>query len=310
MFKKLPAFAAVLCLLLTGCLEFERQTLTYQYDAKTDTLRIFQNYQGIFGVDKKDELSAQELEQLQSVLNTQRTFFFANWIAEFSRDSISEELAKSKTPEADETPAGTAARGRLGTLLQLLLDNVRVENGGLYLDDKGKLCGVQRVTFTHFSNLLVAGNEVIRDALKAESKKDSSDASLTAEERALYAKSAAGPAHYIQIEGNQIRFRFPTTRAKFEENFGSTAGVNKLLEEFRPFGGTLAFAENEMKWSIGKPAAKTTRVTLSVSDKPYVPNLLTAVKKQSIAVREKFDPEAAAKDFLGPASNKAEKQPK
>ncbi len=304
MLKKSPLLLAALCaLLLTGCLEFERQTLTYQYDAKTDTLRIFQAYQGIFGVDKPDALSGQELEQLQSVLSTPRTFFFANWIAEYNRDLVREKLAESKTPEANESATAAAARARLGMLLQMLLDNVRVENGGFHLDDKGKLCGVQRVTVIRVSKLIAAGNESIRDALKAD------QGNLTAEERALYAKSAAGPADYIQIEGNQLRVRFPITRPDFEKNFGPKAEANNLLDEFRRSGGTLAFADNEMKWSIGKPADKTTRITLPVSDKPYLPNLLAAVKKQSIAVREKFDPEAAAKEFLGGAT-KNEKPPK
>ncbi len=310
MFKKLPAFAAACCaLLLTGCLEFERQTLTYQYDTKTDTLRIFQNYQGIFGVDKTNELSREEQEQLNSVLTTPRTFFFANWVFEYSRDEVSEAQTKSKVPDTNETPTDAAARGRLGTLLQLLLDNVRVENGGFYLDDKGKLCGVQRVTVTRVSKLIVAGNESIRDALKAESKSNSVDPFYAEDQRALYAKSASKPANYIQIEGNQIRVHFPMTHAEFDKNFEPTADVTKHLEEFRRSGGTLAFAQNAMRWSIGKPGDKTTRATLSVSDKPYVPNLLAAVKKQSITLREKFDPEAAAKEFLA-AVSKPEKQPK
>src|SRR5438477_5063230 len=58
MAKRFPSLVLVVCLaLFTGCLEFEQQTLTYRYDAKTDTLRIFQSYQGIFGADAKDGLS-------------------------------------------------------------------------------------------------------------------------------------------------------------------------------------------------------------------------------------------------------------
>ena len=52
MAKRFSSLVLVVCLaLLTGCLEFERQTLTYRYDAKTDKLRIFHSYQGIFGAD-------------------------------------------------------------------------------------------------------------------------------------------------------------------------------------------------------------------------------------------------------------------
>jgi hypothetical protein len=49
-------------------LECEQQTLTYRYDAKTDMLGIFQVYKGIFGADRNDGLSKDELEQLDSVL--------------------------------------------------------------------------------------------------------------------------------------------------------------------------------------------------------------------------------------------------
>src|SRR5256885_3355843 len=49
---------------LTGCLEFEDQTLTYRYDARTDTLRIFQDYHGIFGADDTSKMTAEEEEQL------------------------------------------------------------------------------------------------------------------------------------------------------------------------------------------------------------------------------------------------------
>src|SRR5881409_2309150 len=61
MAKRFPSLVLVACLaLFSGCLEFEQQTLTYRYDAKTDTLRIFQSYQGIFGADAKDRLSQKQ----------------------------------------------------------------------------------------------------------------------------------------------------------------------------------------------------------------------------------------------------------
>src|SRR5919198_2743031 len=80
--------------LLTGCLEFGKQTMSYHYDKATDTLRIFQDYHGIFGEDAKGKpgegLSAEEQEQLESVLKGQRTFFFSNWIFEYNRQQIEE----------------------------------------------------------------------------------------------------------------------------------------------------------------------------------------------------------------------------
>jgi len=64
----LRLFVLLPILWLTGCLEFEDQTLTYRYDASTDTLRIFQDYHGIFGADDTAKVTDAEMEQLDSVL--------------------------------------------------------------------------------------------------------------------------------------------------------------------------------------------------------------------------------------------------
>ena len=55
--------------LLAGCIEFERQTLTYSYNPATDTLKVFQDYHGIFGADTTNSLSNEELTQFDSVIN-------------------------------------------------------------------------------------------------------------------------------------------------------------------------------------------------------------------------------------------------
>src|SRR5262245_53638118 len=179
--------------LLTGCLEFEQQTLTYRYDTKTDTLRIFQSYQGIFGGDGNNGLSKDELEQLNSVLTGQRTFFFANWIWEFNRDALRETVDKLKQPDAQQElkldPAGLA---RAETLLKVVLDNVTVENGPFYFDQHGKLCGVQQVTLKQCSKIIAAANPAVRDYLKIEAAKDDT----SAENRSLYLKSAERQREY------------------------------------------------------------------------------------------------------------------
>src|SRR5436190_1284717 len=83
-------FAATPFLLsvLTGCLEFKEQTLAFRHDLKNDSLRIFQEYHGIFGAAKPESLSQEEEEQLHSVLTTQRTLLFTNWIFEFNNTAM------------------------------------------------------------------------------------------------------------------------------------------------------------------------------------------------------------------------------
>ncbi len=136
--KRNFAFLFVPLFLLAGCIEFESQSVTYAYDAPTDTLKIFQNYHGIFGGDATNSLSDEELRQLDSVLNSQRTFFFGNWITEISHDQLREQLNHLKEEAAKESKPDPR-NSNLETLLKLLVDHVRIENGGWYIDGDGKL---------------------------------------------------------------------------------------------------------------------------------------------------------------------------
>jgi len=140
---------------LTGCLEFEDQTLTYRHDPGTDTLRIFQDYHGIFGADNTAKLTDTEMEQLDSVLKGQRTFFFANWILEYNREQLRDLLTELKDPEKrKELEQPETAIARYEKLLTLAVDNVRVENNGFYFDAKGRLCGSQKVIVTQVAKLI------------------------------------------------------------------------------------------------------------------------------------------------------------
>jgi len=295
MAKRFFSLCSVACLaLLTGCLDFEQQTLAYRYDAKMDTLRVFQSYQGIFGEETNDGLSTNEIEQLDSVLSGQRTFFFANWIFEYNRDQLREAVDKLKQADAQqELKMEPAALARAETFLKLVLDNVRVENGPFYLDPQGKLCGVQRVTIKQCTKILAAANPVMRDYLKAEATNDNT----SVENRALYLKSAERQREYIQIEGNQLRLQWPFVRQDYEKSFGPNADDAKQIEAFRRCGGKLSYANDEMTLIAGEPTHEITTLTLPVSKKPYVPNALEAVRKRT-SIQRPFDADAAAKKFV------------
>ncbi len=305
MFKKLSGLLTIWCvLLLTGCLDYEQQTLTYRYDLKSDTLRIFQVYQGIFGEDQPEGLSDKELDQLQSVLSGQRTFFFANWIWEYDREEVRKGLDNLNKPDSQpDATLDPAARSRRETFLNLLLDNAHLENGAFYLDDQGKLCAVQSVTVSHFSKLVAAGNGQIRDLFKVEANGEK----VTVEEHTLYLKYAGQQRPYITINGNQVRFRLPITRTAFEKSYGPDSSAAKQLEEFRQQGGKVAFANNEMKWSVGTPSDQVTTLTLPVSTKPYVANALDAVKSRAV-IHGKMDVAATAKVFVQGAAPDAKPQ--
>ena len=303
MLKKLACLVAVCgALLLTGCVDYGQQTLTYRYDAKTDTLRIFQAYQGIFGEDQPEGLSEKEQAQLQSVLSEQRTFFFANWIWEYDRGEVRKELDNLNKPEAEpdaksgiqqDAKPDAATLARRGAFFKLLLENVHVENGAFYLDGQGKLCAVQSVTVSQFSKLVAAGNRQIRDLLKLEATREK----VSPEERALFFKGARQEKPFISVKGNQVSFRLPISPEAFEKSYGANSSSAKQLEEFKQQGGKVAFANNEMKWSLGSPSDPATTLTLSVAEKPYVANALEAVKSRAV-IGEKIDIAAAAEAFV------------
>ena len=144
--RMLRLFALLPMLLLIGCLEFEDQTLSYRYDSGTDTLRIFQDYHGIFGADDTAKVTDAEMEQLDSVLKGQRTFFFANWILEYNREQLRELLEQLKDPQKrKEMKLSEPASAGYEKLLTLALDNVRVENNGFYFDEIGRASCRERV---------------------------------------------------------------------------------------------------------------------------------------------------------------------
>jgi len=283
---------------LTGCLEFEDQTLTYRYDPGTDTLRIFQDYHGIFGADDTAKLTDPEVEQLDSVLKGQRTFFFANWIFEYNREQLRELLQELKDPQKRKELTETAS-ARFEKLLTLAVDNVRVENNGFYFDAKGRLCGSQKVTVTQVTKLIAAGNDAVHEIIKAEAGKQET----SAEEKAGLLKAEAGPGDFIQLQGSALTVRVPMTPREYAEMMDPGSSDARLLTEFRRQGGRITMTNDLATFGLGAPTKAVTALTLPMSKQHYVPNAVDAVRKRA-SIREKFDPASAARAFLNPSSAK------
>jgi len=288
-------FALLPMLWLTGCLEFEDQTLTYSYDSAADTLRIFQDYHGIFGADDTAKLTAEEEEQLDSVLKAQRTFFFANWILEYNREQLRELTQELKDPQKQKEMTETA-RARLGKLLTLAVENVRVENNGFYFDAKGRLCGSQKVTVTQVTKLIAAGNDAIREMIKAEARK----AETSAEDKAILLKAEAGPGDFIQLQGCALTVHVPMSPRAYAEMMDPGSSDARLLAEFRRQGGRITKTNDLVTVGLGAPTNAVTALTLPMAKKPYVPNAVDAVRKRA-GIREKFDASSAARAFLNPS---------
>jgi hypothetical protein len=190
---------ALPCLLLcglTGCLEFKRQSMLFRHDAATDTLCIFQDYQGIFGAENPALLTEAEREQMASVMQQERTFFFANWIAEYNRKLF---LEKQQTPKG-ELDADEACEASFRAVLGVTLANVKVENVGFYLNRENRLCGAQRVTVKNVSKVLAALNHALRFVARHEGNKWEK----TKEERRLLHAFDDSGQDALRLEGNRL----------------------------------------------------------------------------------------------------------
>jgi hypothetical protein len=286
------AFAA----LSTGCIEFEEQTMSYRYDRVADELRIFQDYRGIFGGDAgglaESPLSGKEEAQLDSVLSGQRTFFFENWIFEYDQQAWKRFRADLKDPEKLELEPADIPE--MDKLVKLLIDHVRVENGPFYLGPDGKLCGVQSVTFSRFSEIVSAVNTCAPALFK---EITGGEDSSPADHEAVAKFTNNANLKLLQIDGNALRLHWPVSRASFDASFGDQSDDPDRIKEIAAAGIGVAWAADVATITLGNKDDEITRTSLSVRKKTYTGNAIAAARKKH-TVKEKFDPAAAAKTFL------------
>ena len=288
-FRKLLPFLA-LALALTGCIEFERQTVTYEHDAKADTLRIHQTYHGLYGADDVTQLSEKEREQLADVMKGQRTFFFSNWILELNVESWKETLTAEVIPKTNSLEE--AFRRAETNLLTLLIANVRIENGKFYLNEKGQPCGTQRVTIRNVSKILEVGNALMRRGVEVEMK-----GKQTAAERELLNASLARPEPFFSLTGQQIHYRFPLSKAEFEKK-SEDKSAERFTADFVKAGGSVSHQDGEVRVRFGRTEAARESLTLPMTtEKPYQPNALTHIR-DTYSLAKDFDPSKDMEDFL------------
>ncbi|MFA6544416.1 MAG: hypothetical protein WCS99_08320 [Limisphaerales bacterium] len=290
MLKKLLPLLA-LGFALTGCIEFERQTVTYEHDAKADTLHIHQTYHGLYGADDVTQLSEQEREQLASVMKGQRTFFFANWIFELNKEGFEKGIIEAADPKNE--PLEEAFRRAQTNLLTLFIANVRVENGKFYLGEKGRPCGTQRVTLRNVSKILGAGNELMRRGLELEIKSKESAA-----ERELIHASLTRPGPFFTLTGQQLRFRFPLSKAEFDKSTDSDEKLRHFIAEFVRQGGAMSHENGEIHLRFGRTDATRETVTLPMAGKEsYRDNALAHIR-DTYGLTKDFDPKKDMEEFL------------
>lgn len=286
---RIAAFASAM--LSAGCLDFKEQTVTYRYDSETDTLRVFQEYRGIFGDSQTDTLTKAELEELNSVVSSERTFFFANWMWELNREELAGKLdAFNKRSVEERTPSAIAT----AALQRQILDALRVKNGAAYFDAHGRLSAVQQVTLTHVTALIAAANDFLAETFRTEA----SNPKMAASKRERYIRALEEHREYIVRRGHAFFVRLPVTREEFDDSYSD-------LERLSNGGINVVFANDEMTWQIGVPSDVVTAVTMPVSRADYVPNAVASFRR-CVTVLDSFDPSEEKRGFLSTGASRDE----
>ena len=296
--KKL--FACLAVLLLPGCIEFDKQTLVFRHYPGTDTLVIWQHYEGIHGEDNEHGLSEPEREQLHSVVTSQRTFFFGNWITEYNAEDtgkfIAEAEAKLKKgfaskPEADE------ARQMLA-FARMVRKSVIIKNGPFYLNQQKRLSATQHVTLNNagkiirdinalFHMVILQGNGIF-DVF---GNFEEGDPDIE-----LLEKSAHAKMEYLTLKGQQLQFRWPMTAEHFHRGMREKGNV-KGVELARKGGVTIQQKDNLLIITAGKLKAADTFVSIKLPDVAFQPNANGTVSKR-YGLAKDFNPAKARAKFL------------
>lgn len=220
--KTLIAF--LLLILFAGCLEFDAQDVHLHHDADNDRLDMMFVYRGLFAEDGdvKDALGHYDEAMLEGD--------FALW---------------NNWPLKVEATSD----GRWSTLLKR---HVRIENGGLFLDPAGTLCGYQFLRIEKVSRMLGALNQLIGvyvqttllagDGLARGHEFDD-------ETRELVGEFVRGRGQFVSLEGAALRIQLPFSAADQRWFMDRISGellegiVNDICDRIETEGAIAARAE-------------------------------------------------------------------
>lgn len=268
--RKFLGFWIISFFVLQGCVAFERQTIVYRYDVERDELRMLMIYEGIYGKNAND------YSELRSVLLRPRAFFFDNWILEYDRDLWVEMLAELDHERNTKSKAYEAAYRRL---IELTLDNVRVDNGTFYLNNAGKLSGYQQVTITNISELASAVNGFVNATL-IHGELELEDI-LSSQSAAMILNAAYTGHRWVEIDEGELRIRIPLANHDYEQ-FRLEVKDDTQWQRFSKAGLRETYIGGVVEFAFGGYGHSQTTISMDVFDGPYIPNMLPFVEEDGL----------------------------
>ena len=240
-------------------------------------------YEGIFGNLKKsgqfasyqkttedkatpEKLNQLQIEQIESVLNEKQAFFFSNWIFEYNQKTLKEILEEE---EQELGLAGKVFEKPEKELIKALLDEIKVENVGFYVDAKGRLCGAQTLRLSNASKVITMANKGLGRQLKARLPEMQN---FSPETITLIREKLKDDFPFIRLKGNLLHLSMIMNRAdqvKFTE---------KSLTQL-PDGIRVDFSDEILSLKCGDKEDKSGVVTMKCFE-GYQPNALKHIREK------------------------------
>ena len=191
--KLLTIFSYGLLALLPSCLEFDAQEIIIRHDADKDQIDCVLIYRGLHADGNLRRADHERVEsalaEYESVLETGKFALWSNWPAAFN-------LAQT-----DRSP------------LAPLAEHIDIENGGLFTDPKGELCGYQFLRIRQASAFLDKANQLLKVALEGLLLTGIQSTELQhrfdAETRDLVREHLRSGQALLSLEGNRLAAHLP-----------------------------------------------------------------------------------------------------
>ena len=228
------------CLLLTcltGCLEVDGQDIHVRCDEESDRIDIMLVHRGLFAEGSEDSLE-NAVDDLHKAMASGKFILWNNW------------------PMAVDLTKNALAP------LKPLAGHVEVENGHLFTDPLGVLCGYQFVRINKAKSFIKKVNMMIEVAIQAACLtgiKDLDGHKLDGESRENIREFLRERGQYLTVEGGRIELQVPLSKA--DHKLLKRELVKSLSEAIpRDIIRRLAVAERR------RDGGSVTKTTASASD--------------------------------------------
>jgi hypothetical protein len=199
--------AVMLPLFSGGCLVFENQVLVCVFSPDGEEVHALLVYEGLqVSGDQENNLKSAK-EELTNLMTSRQNIYLAHPLFNVS-------LAP---PKPDDKESEEAKRGR-----NLLQKHLAIGPGTLFVNPKGKLCGVQTVTLRDAQQFTAGLNELISLGMDQSigetlARKDRPADSLD-EETLRHLQQAARDRHtWLKLEPGRLSFSLPGTAKTFAD---------------------------------------------------------------------------------------------